>query len=170
LHGVWIRALSLPREHVEDPKQYASVAVHVQLDVVVTKGIIDLEVELLSCLEKQIKGLGKGNMLPVWICLWLLILTYRDTTNAYFSKDFGNDGLPELAGQMYHMLISIYSGLFRTSSPLRLNWLIDDICELFGRDQHVIHSMGTLKTEFRLFGRYSDVWLNSPLSRELRQI
>jgi hypothetical protein len=59
LHGVWIRALSLPREHVEDPKQYASVAVHVQLDVVVTKGIIDLEVELLSCLEKQIKGHNK---------------------------------------------------------------------------------------------------------------
>jgi hypothetical protein len=72
---------------------------------------------------------------------------------------------PQLARQVYDMLVSIRSGLFGTSSPLRLSWLVDDIFVLFGRDFAVMESMETLKTEFALFGRT----LMVPSSRSMKK-
>jgi hypothetical protein len=118
--------------------------------VVVTKGIIDLEVDLLAQLQKIIfssKGPGKNNMLPIWTCMWLLLLTYRDTNQHWCCQSVSKDGLPELSQHMYDMLVSIYSGLFRPSSPFWLNWLKSDILDLFGRDTRIIERMGNLKTE-----------------------
>ncbi len=90
-------------------------------------------------------------MLPTWTCLWLLILTYRETVDVWQSTKHEKDGLPQLARQMYDMLVSLYSGLFGSTSPFRLNWLFDDIYELFGRDRDVMKRMGTIKTEFAKF-------------------
>jgi hypothetical protein len=121
----------------------------------VTKGIIDLEVEVLSALQTLIfgsTGPGKGNMLPVWTALWLMILMYRDTPDYVPS---GEHRFEELARHLYDMLVSIYSGLFRPSSPLRLNWLVNSSCNMFGGDDILLQRLGTLKTEFSLFGEYS---------------
>ena len=87
----------------------------------------------------------------IWTCLWLLLFMFRETMDSWFPEKQEYE-CPQLARQMYDMLASIHSG-FGTSSPLRLNWLVDGIFALFGRDFAVTKSMGTLKTEFALFGR-----------------
>lgn len=121
-----------------------------QIAVIISRGIIDLEVETLSYLQNIIfnpKGMGEKTMLPIWTCLWLLLLTYRDTNEHWCSQKSSNDGIPELSQHMYEMLISIYSGIFGISSPARLNWLKADIFELFGKDYRVAERMGNLKSE-----------------------
>jgi hypothetical protein len=154
-HAIWCSALPLARASREESLEHASKAVHVQLAVLVTQGIVDLEVEILSELQKLVfqpkKGHGKQNMLPLWTCLWLLILTYRRTLRgrpAYTSSSTASKSAFDLANYMYDMLVSIYSGLFRPSSPMCLNWLKHEIFELFGQDYRITHTMGTLKTEF----------------------
>jgi len=149
LHAIWCAALPQPRTSRDQPHQYASKAVHRQIAVIVTGGIVELEVEVLSRLEKlifNIKGPGKQNMLPIWTCIWLLMLTYRRTIERLSSNKMKSNGLA-LARHMYDMLVSIYSGIFRPSSPMWLNWLKDDIFELFGHDYGITHYMATLKTE-----------------------
>lgn len=152
LHGVWRRIL------VEDSTavKQVSEAVHIQLATIITKGIMDLEIDILSALEKHVlgpKGPGKDNMLPIWTCLWLMILTYRETIDAWSDPQHEKKGLPQLARHMYDMLVTLYSALYRPSSPLRLNWLFDDIYKLFGRDSRLMLRMGTLKTEFTQFSQ-----------------
>ena len=154
-HAIWCSALPLARASREEPLQHASKAVHLQLAVFVTQGIVDLEVDILFELQKLVfqpkKGHGKQNMLPLWTCLWLLILTYRRTLSgrpAHTSSSTVSERTFDLAKHMYDMLVSIYSGLFRPSSPMCLNWLNQEIFELFGQDYRITHAMGTLKTEF----------------------
>lgn len=154
LHGIWCSDLPRPRDSRQQSHQYASNAVYRQIRVIVAQGIVDAEVEILSLLQKHIfgkKGPGRRNMLPIWTSLWILILTYRRTL-FYYDKS-GRDGeLYQLARHLYDMLVSIYSGLFRPSSPLWLNWLRDDVYELFGRDSRITNAMGTLKTEIGHYG------------------
>ena len=154
-HAIWCSALPLARNSLLEPLQHASKAVHLQIAVVVTQGIVDLEVEILSELQTLVlqpkKGPGRQNMLPLWTCLWLLILTYRRTISHRPDSSSSSTGAKdtyELARHMYDMLVSIYSGLFRPSSPMCLNWLKHEIFELFGQDYRITHTMGTLKTEF----------------------
>jgi len=117
----------------------------------VTQGIVDLEVEVLSQLQNIIfdsKGPGKQNMLPIWICLWLLMLMYRRTIELFsVKKRVGNTG-PGLAKFMFDTLVSTYSGLFRPSSPMSLNWLKQEVFDMFGQDYRITHTMGTLTREF----------------------
>lgn len=155
LHGIWTSQLPQPRKSRSDPWRYASSAVCRQIQLIVTKGIVDLEVDILAQLQKTIfggKGPGKKNMLAIWTGLWLLLLTYRDTNKYWDCQSISKDGLPELSQHMYDMLVSIYSGLFRPSSPLWLNWLREDILDLFGRDTRIIERMGNLKAEMRFLG------------------
>jgi hypothetical protein len=149
LHAVWCLALPQPRTSREQPYQYASKVVHTQIKVIAARGIVDLEVEILSELQKLIfssKGPGKLNLLPIWTCLWLLILTYRRTLQNVGSKNNKDSGF-SLAQHMYNMFVSIYSGLFRPSSPMWLNWLKDEVFELFGKDYRITGCIGVLKTE-----------------------
>jgi hypothetical protein len=154
LHVIWCSALPQPRTSRDQPYQYVSKAVHRQIGVIVSEGIVDLEFDILSQLQSLVfssKGPGKQNMLPIWTCLWLLMLTYRRTIQKLAPKKNKNNGLA-LARHMYDMLISVHSALFRPSSPMGLNWLKDDVFELFGRDYRITHCMGTLKTELSFMG------------------
>jgi hypothetical protein len=54
---------------------------------------------------------------------------------------------------MYEILISIYSALF--ASPLWLNFLKDEVFELFGRDLRVAVGLGTIKTEMGYMREFS---------------
>lgn len=130
---------------------FASQAVHIQLAVIITNGIVDLEVDVLSALQKLLfgpKGLGKGNMLPIWTCLWLLILTYRDAVDVWYSRQHEREGLPQLARHMYDMLVSIYSALFWPSSLITRNWLKEG--HPFGEGNDLLSVWGGLKSEFFL--------------------
>jgi hypothetical protein len=149
LHAIWSLALPQPRTSHDQPHQYASKAVHAQIEGIAAGGIVDLEIEILADLQKLLfgpKGLGKFNMLPIWICLWLLILTYRRTlTNGASKKN--KDSRFALAQHMYHMFVAVYSALFRPSSPVWLNWFKDEVFELWGKDRRITHCIGALKTE-----------------------
>jgi hypothetical protein len=79
---------------------------------------------------------------------------YRETLYCYDNSGRQSE-FYQLGQHMYNILVSVYSGLFRPSSPLWLNWLRDDIYELFGRDWRIIEAMGTLKTEIGQYGMYS---------------
>ena len=121
LHGIWCRALTLGQQGREQQRQFASQAVHTQVAVIITAVVTDLEREILAALQKLLfstKDPGNLNMLPVWICLWLLILTYRETVHSWYSEKHQREGLPQLARQMYDMFISIYSTIFGPSSPM----------------------------------------------------
>lgn len=149
LHAIWCSALPQPRTSHEQPCEYASKVVHSQIAVLVARGIVDLEVEILSQLQDLIfnsTGPGKRNMLPIWTCLWLLMLTYRRTVYGSAPDPKIHGGLA-LAQHMYDMFVSVYSGMFRPSSPLWLNWLKEEVFELFGKDYRITHCIGTLKTE-----------------------
>lgn len=111
-----------------------------KLESIVSERIAALEYDILNQFEELIfhrKGPGKENMLPIWTCLWLLMLTYRRTVLHGMSENWGDEAVG-LAQHMYEMLISIYSALFKPSSPLWLNFLKDEVFELFGRDLRIV--------------------------------
>jgi len=52
-----------------------------QLRIIVSKAIIGLEVEILSRIDKLVYGcenIGRQNPLAIWVCLWILILSYKE--------------------------------------------------------------------------------------------
>jgi hypothetical protein len=147
LHGLWCSALQEPRRSRQQQIIYASQAVNKQIAVILSQGIEVLEVDMLGQLQTLIfhsKGPGKENMLPIWACLWLLMCTYRRTILTFAREE---KGALDLLQHMYELLISIYSGLFRPSSPLWLNFLEDEVFQLFGRDFKIVERLGTVKTE-----------------------
>ena len=149
LHGMWCSALPEPKKTRYETPRYASKAVHKQIAGIITPGIEALERDILGQLQFLIfsqKGRRSENELPIWICLWLLMLTYRRTI-LHWSTRRNRDSYLELSQHMYNMLISTYSTQFRNSTPLWHDFLKDDIFELFGRDFSILERMGTIKTE-----------------------
>lgn len=149
LHGIWCSALPQPKNSRNETPRYASKAVHKQIAIILTPGIEALEHSILIQLQSLIfsqKGIGRQNELPIWICLWLLILTYRRTIS-HWSCRRNRDSYLELSQHMYNMLISTYSTVFRSSTPLWHNFLKDEVFEKFGRDTSVTERMGVIKTE-----------------------
>jgi hypothetical protein len=70
------------------------------------------------------------------------------------SENWGDEGIG-LAQHMYEMLILIYSALFKPSSPLWLNFLKDEVFELFGRDLRIAVGLGRIKTEMGYMREFS---------------
>lgn len=63
---------------------YTSSWMKMQLRAMAAKEIVKLEAIILAELDHIVYrpgGVGKDNVLALWVCLWVLILTYR----AYFS-------------------------------------------------------------------------------------
>lgn len=149
LHGMWCSALPQPKMKRNEPTRYASKAVHKQIAGILAHGIEALECDILGLLQTLIfsqKGRQTQNEVPIWICLWLLMLTYRRTI-VHWSTRRNRDSYLELSQHMYNMLISTYSTIFRSSTPLWHNFLKDEVFEKFGRDHGVTERMGVIKTE-----------------------
>jgi hypothetical protein len=63
-----------------------SKAASSQILQIVKEGIRETEFMILKALEKPIYGAsgpGEKNMIPLWACLWSLMLTYRDCMVVY---------------------------------------------------------------------------------------
>lgn len=132
----------------------------------VKEGIRKAESVVLKALEKPVYGAsgpGEKNMVPLWACLWSLILTYRDCMMVYRQFSFAkrlNTRQPRCSGKffslplvtvrntyktsdfellvdsskhMYHIMTANYSTLFRVSSPLYMDWSIGTNFELIGK-------------------------------------
>lgn len=155
VHGIWCLALPEAKTLRGEETKYASKAVHKQIAVVIASGIESLERDILGQVQDLIfsqKGLGKENEVPIWICLWLLMLTYRRTI-IHWSTRRNRDSYLELSQHMYNMLISTYSTIFRSSTPRWHNFLKPEVFEKFGRDPSVTERMGVIKTEMEYIGQ-----------------
>jgi hypothetical protein len=60
-----------------------------------------------------------------------------------------------LARHLYNALTSIYSALFRTSSPLIFDWRTDEVSEMLGKDPELIRLFCNIKTELYWFSKSS---------------
>jgi hypothetical protein len=71
------------------PIGHCSSMLYLQLKLVVGKAIRQLEVEILSKVDKLVLGpenIGLQSPLALWVCLWVLILSYKENmvlTKAY---------------------------------------------------------------------------------------
>jgi hypothetical protein len=85
-----LRIKSLPKS-VES--RYVSSTISLQIDLIVSRRIIELEVEILSKIDKLAQGVGTGgeDPLAVWMCLWLLILAYQE--HMIYEKAFLHHGM-----------------------------------------------------------------------------
>jgi hypothetical protein len=130
-----------------------------QIAELAAEGMAATEKELLLQLQGHAfdsKLREKQKVFQIWISLWLLILTYHSTLSAY--EVMGVDNTPcQLAQHMYNMIISIYSGLFRTSSPLWVNWFKAEMYKSVVSDHEITRSIGIVKTEVALYGKACNV-------------
>lgn len=70
----------------DDNSVLASKAVKNQILLVLKEGMETEERLILKALHKLLygaKGPGENNMIPLWACMWSLILTYRDCMAVY---------------------------------------------------------------------------------------
>lgn len=146
--------------------QLAPKAISSQILQVIKDGIREAESVILKALEKPIYGAsgpGEKNMIPLWACLWSLILTYRDCMVVYkqysLAKRLNTRGpqcsdsqlLIDASKYLYDILTANYSALFRVSSPLYLDWRIGTNFDLIGRSQILKAAFYELRNEFFRF-------------------
>ena len=73
--------------------RFASSTISLQIDVIVTGAIAELEVEILSKIDKLThgaKGIGRDDPIAIWACLWILILCYQE--EMIYEKAFLHEG------------------------------------------------------------------------------
>lgn len=129
-----------------------------QLRLRIGQKITGLEVEILTELDYLLfgtDGLGKRNPLASWVCLWILILAYREHMSHLWHRHINGVIWSRvtfyLASHVYDTLTSIYSALYKTTSPLTFDWRTDEISEMLGRDQDLIKAFCSIKTEMYWF-------------------
>jgi hypothetical protein len=74
--------------------RFVSSTISIQIESIVSRRIIELEVEILSKIDKLAQGVectGREDPLAVWMCLWLLILAYQEYM--IFEKAFLHHGM-----------------------------------------------------------------------------
>ncbi|KAE9376545.1 hypothetical protein N431DRAFT_501388 [Stipitochalara longipes BDJ] len=104
--------------------------------------------------EKKI-GIGRENPLAAWAILWILILAYKELM--IFRKgccrddDTGSERIYLLSQHLYNMLTSMYAALYKTTSPLTLDWRSKDIAAMLGNDASLITLFCNIKTEMFWF-------------------
>ncbi len=52
---------------------------------------------------------------------------------------------------MYHYLVSVYSALFKSTTPLYIDWRLGSNRELFGQDENLLQAFKSLRTETLYF-------------------
>jgi dolichol kinase len=76
------RQISIMKERPEDSDcEYTPHTITLQLKSLIIKEIAQLEFKILSEIDELIRGsktTDNANALAVWVCLWIVILSYRD--------------------------------------------------------------------------------------------
>jgi hypothetical protein len=134
-----------------------SLAVCSQLLLIIKKGIREAETEILEGLEPHLyssKGPGQRNAIPLWACLWSLILMYRDRMAAYnqylgqpqaaYSEAFE---LMSATKHWYDIITAHYAVLFNPSTPLHLDCGVEENFDLIGRSENLRSTFDIARTE-----------------------
>lgn len=130
--------------------QFESSYIKLQIRTTIAKDILTLEVDVLSQMDRLLfgtEGLGRQNPIGIWLCLWALIFTYKEhmISTAYYVQEARLKY--DLSRHMYNTLTSIYSALYKVSSPLTLDWRNEAVSEMLGRDPELIRAFCDIKTE-----------------------
>jgi hypothetical protein len=111
-----------------------------QLKFHIGQEVMELEAEILTELDRILYGsdtIGKRNPLACWMCIWTLVLAYREHMAYLLQHHIQLDpaGLAPLFGlskHIYNTLTSIYSALYKTTSPLTFD------CRFWGRNPFIL--------------------------------
>ncbi|KAH8884520.1 hypothetical protein GQ53DRAFT_396344 [Thozetella sp. PMI_491] len=167
---------------LDDPEE-ASTSVGIQVALVGKAAAHALEERVLARLDKLLfegKGAGAKNGLALWACLWALIKEYRMHSRFFDAFRHVGANLPhdwlgkppydlEMARHMYHYLVSVYSALFKSTTPLYIDWRLDVNQDLFARDENLLQAFKSLRTETMYFHQESQL-LTSAEDRFLKQM
>ncbi len=61
--------------------------------------------------------------------------------------DLVHNALHGLASHMYHTLTSIYTALYKTTTPLAFDWRKEETYELLGHNETLVEAFGVIKAE-----------------------
>ncbi|KAH6678188.1 hypothetical protein B0J14DRAFT_316756 [Halenospora varia] len=145
--GLYMRIKPTPES---DEEEFISDTLWKQLRYTISKDVVKLELEVLFEMDKLLFGaetIGRQNPIGLWLCLWTLILTYKEhmiMTSNWKETDYH---VYDLSRHMYNTLTSIYSALYKTTSPLTLDWRTDGVADMLDRDPELIRHFCYIKTE-----------------------
>ena len=153
-----------------DQESHASHAIFTQLRFVLSRAIVKQEVQVLSEIDKLSRGTGpagRHNPIAVWVSLWMLLLSYKEHMIYIKAPMKGTLGLtswqfcscqiengPEklaLVQHLYNAITSIYAALYKTTSPLTLDWRTEEIASMLGNDVELIRLFSIIKAEMFWF-------------------
>lgn len=136
--------------------------IKLQLRHHIGQGITVLEAEILDELDRLIgspEGLGRRQPIATWSCLWILILAYRSHFHFIYFYFHEDDSFCRprfaLGKHIHNALTSIYSALFKATSPLTLDWRTDEVAQMLGNDPELIRLFCNIKAEMFWFCEYS---------------
>ncbi|KAH8744021.1 hypothetical protein F5882DRAFT_423713 [Hyaloscypha sp. PMI_1271] len=124
-----------------------------QIHNLVRKEAMKLEAEVLSELERILyssQSIGSQNPIAIWVCLWLLLLYYKSHLTfiwGHGGRASVTDPIYSLGRHLYNAITSIYSALYKTTTPLTFDWRKEEISKMLGRDSELIKSFCNIKTE-----------------------
>ncbi|KAH8646019.1 hypothetical protein BGZ60DRAFT_554837 [Tricladium varicosporioides] len=150
LQGLYINGFTM-RDSPDSPtSQFVSSKIRLQISAIISKEISELEMEILSEMDKLLfsnRGIGRCNSIGVWFCMWTLIFTYKE--HLLMMACWAHESRPkyDLCFHMYNTLTSIYSALYKTTSPLTLDWRTEEVSEMLGKDKKLINYFSVIKTE-----------------------
>jgi hypothetical protein len=171
---------------LESPNaMYTSYTVLVQVKWKIANEIVQLEAEILSEIDKLVYNfdkIGRDKPIALWVCLWTLIIGYKshviyhkaaiqDFSPPDFSpQDFSPSlvhppeerRLYELTRHIFNTLTSIYAALYKTTSPLTLDWRTKEVSDMLGNDQELISLFCDIKTEMFWFRKCIGFSLSIP--------
>jgi hypothetical protein len=151
--------------------EFASWAMQSQIQNLVMKEAVKLEAEVLSELERILhssQSIGSQNPIAIWVCLWLLLLYYKShlvfiwslyggRASGRYKQNFISspddlhflvmDPIYSLGRHLYNAITSIYSALYKTTTPLTFDWRKEEISKMLGKDSELIKSFCNIKTE-----------------------
>ena len=136
--------------------EYVSSVICQQLRLQVCRSVLRMEADVLSKVDKLIQskdGIGRRNPLATWACLLLLTLCYKEYM-AYAKATRQGQSTNQIYGlnqHLYNMLTSIYAALYKTTSPLTLDWRKKEVAAMMRNDAHLINLFCNIKTEMFWF-------------------
>ncbi|KAN0116972.1 hypothetical protein V8E51_002949 [Hyaloscypha variabilis] len=127
-----------------------------QLRLPICIAIKETEAYVLAEADKLMNnkiGIGRENPLAAWAVLWILIFAYKE--HMIFRKgccdDFESETIYSLSQHLYNMLTSMYAALYKTTSPLTLDWRSKEVAAMLGNDADLITLFCNIKTEMFWF-------------------
>lgn len=139
-------------------QNFLSLAASSQLLLIIKQGIYEAEFQILAGLESYLyssKGPGQRNAIPLWACLWSLILMYRDRMAAY-NQYLSQTTLPAYSDafelmsatkHLYDVITAHYAVLFYPSTPLHLDCHLNGNFDLLGRNESLRSAFDTARVE-----------------------